>query len=155
MSNLKIFCRFFRVFQISGILPFRMEIDATTGNFSKFSYSLKYPITWWCVITSIISTVFFVFLIEEFFSTSDELEDLPSVITVTTKTEIILNTIIILSNRYWLVLQSRNLTKAIKFMKKIETHPGANDYQNSMKFRITFGAIFISLGVSILLGEEL
>lgn len=128
-----------------------MEKDVTTGKFSKFSYSLKYPIVWWCMITSAASIVTFVFILKELFKTS-EIEDLPFVIKVTTKTGIILNILMILSTRYLFVFQFRNLTKAMEYMKTVETNLEGDDHpacKSTIRFRIIFGVIFGFLGVSI------
>ena len=34
-----------------GFLPFRMELDSTTGKFLRFAFSLTHPWTWWLIIS--------------------------------------------------------------------------------------------------------
>lgn len=149
MSTLEKLRSFFRLCQFLGFLPFRMNIDDETGKFQGFSYSWKYPITWWYIVTSIASIVFFVFLLEVLFKSSD-IDDLPFIIKITTKTDIVLNFVLIISTRYWLIFKHRALANAIEFMKKIETNLERDSYpncKNGIKFRTVFGATSCCLGV--------
>ena len=51
---------FLRLCQFVGLLPFRIEFEQKTNRFKRFSFSLKYPITWWYTLLflSIIGTLY-------------------------------------------------------------------------------------------------
>ena len=45
---------FLRVCQFVGMIPFRLEIDPETNEFLRFSFSFKYPITWWYILLTVL-----------------------------------------------------------------------------------------------------
>lgn len=52
MAILETLRPFFRLCQLSGFIPYRMEFVGETGGSNKtcrFSFSFKYPITWWYI----------------------------------------------------------------------------------------------------------
>ena len=143
MSSLDNYRSFFRLCQFAGFLPFRMEINETTNQFQRFSFSWRYPITWWYSISSIASIVFNIFVTKEFFQTS-EIVNLPFVIKITTKTLFILYIFLVSFSRYYFVSHYPALCKSIEYMHKIDTHQELNRHRDSKtlgKFRV-ISAIF-------------
>lgn len=49
-----------RLCQFVGLTPFRIEYDSKTGRFQRFSFSLKYPVTWWYTLLflSVIGSIY-------------------------------------------------------------------------------------------------
>lgn len=45
---------FLRICQFVGMIPFRLEIDPETDEFLRFSFSFKYPITWWYILLTVL-----------------------------------------------------------------------------------------------------
>ena len=56
LTNLRPFVRFC---QLSGFIPFRMEMDSETKKFQRFSFSFHHPLTWWFFIMKFIIFVSF------------------------------------------------------------------------------------------------
>ena len=52
---------FVRLCQLSGFIPFRMEIDPLTKTFRRFNFSLCHPLTWWFVGVKMACSTSFVF----------------------------------------------------------------------------------------------
>ena len=135
---------FFRLCQFIGILPFRMDDDKITGRFKKFSYSWKYPISWWHITTSVASIISAVLILEETFKNSD-IEDLPLIVKITIKTIITLYVVLILLSRYILLFKFHTLCKAIQFMQRIETYITVDHpkNRNNIQLRTILGLIFV------------
>ena len=53
---------FVRLCQLSGFIPFRMEVDSETKKFQQFSFSFHHPLTWWFFIIKFIIFVSFYML---------------------------------------------------------------------------------------------
>ena len=55
MAGLTVLGPFLRLCQISGLVPFRMEIDPQTKQFQRFVFSYFHPITVWYVLSNILA----------------------------------------------------------------------------------------------------
>lgn len=143
MSHLDSLHYFFRLCQFSGFLPFRMEMDQTTARLKTFSFSLRHPVMWWYLTGCFTSVIIFVLLLDELFVTP-EIQRLPPVIKITTKTVVILYYILFMSVRYWLIFRFQTLCGAFAFIRKVETQQRTvyQDCKSTLRFRAAFSIVF-------------
>lgn len=147
MSNLDSLLIFFRLCQFSGFLPFRMEIDQTTGGLKTFSFSLRHPVMWWYLMGCLSSVIVFSLLIKELFVTQ-EIERLPTVIKITTKTIVVLYYFVFMWARYWLIFWFETLCGAFAFIHKVETNQ--KSVNQHCKSNLTVQAI-VSVVINLLM----
>ena len=154
MSRLEQLRPLFRLCQFTGMLPFRLESEGKLARLDNFTYSWKYPITWYFITTTIISVAIYAYFVCILFN-SEEFYNLPLVIKTTTETVALLYISLILSSRFWLAFKLSTLRKAIELMQKIESNQQTNanriDSNNStIKVRFILGAVIIFVWVYLL-----
>ena len=139
MSALEEMRPFVRFCQFVGFFPFRMEIDRRTEKFRQFSFSWRYPITWWFVELALIHVVSY-FLIYTNILKSSEADKLPLIIYASLTTSGAIYFCVLLSARYWITFRLSSLRRVIELVRQIEIrlreHPDCN---STMKRRIIVG----------------
>ncbi len=147
MSVLERMRLFFRFCQAVGFFPFRMEIDKQSKQFKEFTFSWRYPITWWFSALTLIQLITSYFTISPVLQ-DQELNKLPSTLNVSMSISGVIFFLVVLSSRFWITLRFYTLQNALRWMQQveqnIEEHP---DCRCTIKIRTIVGFICIFLWV--------
>ena len=140
MSALEQMRPFFRLCQCVGFFPFRMEIDKRTKKFQQFSFSWRYPITWWFV--TLILAQFFMFFVMMNDASKSFRKDLPITISISLLGSSFIFIILINSARFWVTLRLKTLLQVIQQLQIIEKSLREHyDRQCNIKLRTVIGCI--------------
>ena len=152
MSALEQMRPFFRLCQCVGFFPFRMEIDKRTRKFQQFSFSWRYPITWWFV-TLVLAQFFTFFVMVKMNDASISLKkDLPITISISLTGSTFFSIILINSARFWVTLRLKTLQQVIQQLQIIEKSLREHsDYQCNIKLRTVIGCICTLIWVWLLI----
>ena len=105
---------------VTGVLPFRMEIDSKTKKFERFAFSWCHFVTWWFIlivsIYILIIVLFFKIFLDVYYSFTDNQSTLT---TFSMFLFMITNSATHLCPRI-LIFQYRNLQKASDYIKKVD-----------------------------------
>lgn len=154
MSGLEQMRPFFRVCQCVGLFPFRMELK-DNARVSSFTFSWKYPITWWFIILFgiQITPVFTIWNAAGFNLTGYDL--LPTILFISVSLTSGIFVITMMTARFWITVRLSSLCGAIKQMEKIEENLFKMTLNNgtkcTVKQRAILGAVSISVWVKLLL----
>ena len=147
MSVLEELRPFFRVCQCVSFFPFRMEIDKKTKTFQRFSFSWRYPITWWFFIISVTQMISY-YIIFSSVVISRDVEELSVIIKTSIKVMGTIYLLILLSSRYWVTFRLSTLNQAIELMHRIEQSLSENPKcKHTIKIRMFIAFVTTSIWV--------
>ncbi len=141
MSALEQIRPFFRFCQCVGFFPFRMEINRRTRRFQQFSFSWRFPITWWFVELALLHLIVYYFVYTTILASS-EVNALPLIIYGALTTAGAIYILVLLTSRYWVTFRLSALCRAIELVHQIEKHLKEHpDCKCTIKRRIAVGLI--------------
>lgn len=126
MSGLEGLRPFFRICQLSGFLPYRIEINKELGRFEKLSFSWRFPITWWFIFISVVNSCIHI-IIGSLIFRNTTVNNLPLAVRGTMMTVFVSFLVLLLTVRYLLAFRFQTLCKAIAFLRKTEDSLMTND----------------------------
>lgn len=144
---------FLRFCQCVGLIPFRMEMDPITKKFWRFSFSLKYPITWWYILLlflTLIGVYLNLVAVASFRMVSDlvAIPDMPMLQTTITMTSMftLFVRIIISFGARLILLRHSALGKMLQLVQQVEDDLkiASPDVKTIVGRRILYGGIFVT-----------
>ncbi len=158
MSALEKMRSFFRLCQCAGLFPFRMEINKQSGKFEQFSFSWRYPVTWWYITLAFSQLIMFYFMMSAtLIMSTEKQENLPIIIYISITGSSAIFLLIVISVRFWITFHFAALRQAINHLKLVEQSlTNHSDYHHcTIKIRIVIGCICTLFWVSMHVAEKL
>ena len=148
MSALKQLGPFIRICQLSGLIPFTMELDSKTGKFHRFRFSWRHYVTWYYLAVWILQVAGFVSMIlaGNHYTKSDEFRagtnSLSIGIIITTFFSAVFNILFFLLTKA-ITFHHAAIGRAAAFIREVEEHLiELPECKNSVLSRTFFGFCF-------------
>ena len=154
MSALEKLSPIISVCQVCGMLPFSMEYDPATKEFTKFAFSFRHFITWWYILIILLHLVAFPYVLGNL--AGNLLRELSSDRSIPVTVSIVASVTSVgflaqLLVCRWIVFRHyrrlRNAVEAVKAVQRILQSSSAG-YKNSTSKIVAIGIILLLVAVS-------